>query len=193
MTDDELIAKIMEGDANPDIEEHAEEMGERAVKGSPICRRVSLNLLRAMWDAGDMPTCEYITKVEIIASPGARNGDVDSLLCLTGAWALRSLELRRVGFLADAHRLEVQTIVMLGRLVNGGCDRALPNFEELRDNMPAAAVEEALAELWMDGIEIEPRPEPETMRAQDSQDARWEAAARFWGWSEDDDTPPTLQ
>ncbi len=56
---------------------------------------------------------------------------------------------------------------------------AVAEFNEMRRVLPADVVAEAEAELWCDGMSIDPHPEPEVMQ----EEARLEAQARFWGWS----------
>lgn len=187
MDDAELLNKLMDGDANPDLAEHEQELVNRALQGSKLCRRIAFRVLWSQWMAGNIATPEYMARTEMIATPGAKSGDEESIIRLGGVWGLRAYDLRSDGFHEAAHRLEVETMVMIGRLANGGSDRAVAELNEMRGQMSAEAVAEADAELWCDGLSIEPQPEPEVLQAL----ARAEAAMGLWGLS-DDDTPPTI-
>lgn len=186
MDDVELLNRLMDGSADPDWEKHEQELVDRARAGNPLCRRLAYRMLWSAWDRGMISTPEYITRTELIAAPNAANGDEESTLRLAGAWAMSAYDMRLHGRLDEAHCLEVAAMAMVGTLANNGSDKAVAEFNEMRRAMPAEVVAEVEAELWCDGVSIEPQPEPEVLQAEASLEAR----ARFWGWSDDEE--PTI-
>ena len=187
MDDAELLNRLMDGSADPDWEKHEQELVDRARAGNTLCRRLAFRMLWSAWERGCLSTPDFVTRTELIAAPNAAKGDEESTCRLAGAWALSACDMREAGKSEEAHRLEVAAMVMVGTLANNGSDLAVAEFNEMRRGMPAEVVAEAEAELWCDGLSIEPQPEPEVLQA----DARLEAQARFWGWSDDEE--PTIQ
>lgn len=187
MDDAELFYVLMDASADPDREEHEMELVARARAGNRFCRRLAYRMLESAWDRRMISTSDYITRTEQIAAPNAAKGDEESTLRLATVWALAAHDMRLNGLQTDAHRLEVVALTMVGSLANKGSDKAAAEFNDMRRGMSAEVVAEAEAELWCDGLLIEPQHEPETLQAL----ARAEAAMGLWGLS-DDGTPPTI-
>lgn len=170
MADDCLIAIVMCGDEEPAWESCEAELTYRAQGGSLACQRGLFAILHTMWAKERISDELFLELAEPIARLAAAQGDHRDIMRLAGALAIRAAWLKKTGAAEAAQPVEVEALTLLGTIANQTFDHramalAADDFNAFARDFSAAALGEARALLWCDGVLVDRKPEPEVIAA----------------------------